>query len=322
MITAAIVNYNRAEYLGKCIEQFQKQKHLSEIIVVDDCSTDSSKEIADRYNVRWIQTKENSGDPWLPNNMIIEKVNTPYFYWLASDDWVSNDCFEVLYNHIVENESDYVYSAISVTNEQGDVKETWNLGHKQPDEMVYHIFNTGGSGFMPIVGLYRTEFMKEIGYIRSNGVESDVLNTLNYLKHNIKYQIVPIPLVYYRQHKKNNSKNIQKRVKRVVEIMKFIYYHFDERIYFPQVEWSVIKDITEFRPYMMGTVFYNLYKAYTASKLPPYLQCGLSQEELAQISQPFLDESEKFLQEALQKKGVYSKEIQNCLLAVNKIVTS
>ena len=316
MITAAIINYNCGQYLGKCIEQFQKQKHLSEIIIVDDCSTDNSKEIADKYGIKWLQTPKNSGDIELPIKMIIDYVKTPYFFYLASDDWVADDCFEILYTQITEYEKDLVSSSIVLTDENENILETWNIGHKSPEEMVFHIFNSGGSGCMNPVGLHRTEFMKKVGYIRYQGVLEDTLNTLNYLKNDIRYLFVPLPLLFYRQHKTNISRNISSRVERVTATMKFVYNNFDEKIYMPQIAWEQLNDIPHFKLFMMGRIFINLFEQFASNRLPAYLKCDLSSDELKKTAEPFLIEAQKFLQQA-NKNGDFQKEIEMSLDEVN-----
>lgn len=50
MLSVIIPNYNKAQYIGKCIESVLGQTYRDfEVIVVDDCSTDASPDIIRRY---------------------------------------------------------------------------------------------------------------------------------------------------------------------------------------------------------------------------------------------------------------------------------
>ena len=50
-LSVVIPNYNNSKFLSKCIESIIEQSYegLLEIIIVDDCSTDNSKEIIENY---------------------------------------------------------------------------------------------------------------------------------------------------------------------------------------------------------------------------------------------------------------------------------
>ena len=46
MLTCIVHNYNRDKYLHKCLESIllQETQYRFEVIVIDDCSTDNSKQ--------------------------------------------------------------------------------------------------------------------------------------------------------------------------------------------------------------------------------------------------------------------------------------
>lgn len=304
MITAVIMSYNRDKYLAQCIESFLPQKFLSDIIVVDDCSTDNSKAIAEKYNTKWFQTAKNNGDPAESFNIGIKKVKTKYFYIIAGDDWVEDDCFETLCPNMAGK--DYLSSSIYVTDEAGKVCETWNNHRKTPAEIVHHVFNTGGSGAMSTVGLYRTSFMKKVGYIKVNNIESDTLNVLNYLKNGLRYDIISKPLSFYRQHKENRSKNILNRVQKTIEILNFIHEYFNEEDYAPQYYWDKISNRKEFKEFLMARAYINIFNSYSANFIPPYLKNTLTQKEIAEITKPFLLQANNFLKKARQSGNEFT----------------
>src|SRR5215472_3180011 len=53
---------NGSHVLGRCIEALNSSTYLNfDVIVVDDCSTDTTPQIVERYGMRCIQTSRNMG---------------------------------------------------------------------------------------------------------------------------------------------------------------------------------------------------------------------------------------------------------------------
>lgn len=106
--------YNVEKYLCKCIESLVKQNFSdAEIILIDDCSTDKSLEIAESYqsvpNLRVISKDTNSGLSNTRNIGLIESSGK-YVLFLDSDDYVESDCLRNI-SKIIErnNEPDIIY---------------------------------------------------------------------------------------------------------------------------------------------------------------------------------------------------------------------
>ena len=77
-----VVNYNNEKYLNKCLDSIMNQTYKNfELIIVDDGSTDGSRDIINTYrkygNVT-IYFKENTGISDA-RNFAIKKVKTKYF---------------------------------------------------------------------------------------------------------------------------------------------------------------------------------------------------------------------------------------------------
>lgn len=65
-----VTNYNYGRFLGRCLRSLINQSidtSRYEVIVVDDCSDDDSREILKTFNksIRTIFLEKNSGSPWL-----------------------------------------------------------------------------------------------------------------------------------------------------------------------------------------------------------------------------------------------------------------
>jgi glycosyltransferase involved in cell wall biosynthesis len=86
-VSIVIPCYNYGRFLGDAIQSCLKQTEKpAEIIVVDDGSTDNTREIAQRYPVTYIY-QENAG-PGAARNRGIAHATQPYIVCLDADDWL------------------------------------------------------------------------------------------------------------------------------------------------------------------------------------------------------------------------------------------
>ena len=104
LITVVVPVYNVEEYLDKCIESIINQTYKNlEIILVDDGSPDKSGAICDEYakqdsRIKVIH-KENGGLSDA-RNVGIKRAAGKYITFVDSDDYISLDYVEYLYNLI------------------------------------------------------------------------------------------------------------------------------------------------------------------------------------------------------------------------------
>ena len=101
-VSVIVPVYNTEMYLEKCLSSLKNQtlKEM-EFIVIDDGSTDKSFEIMKKYakeDKRFrVYSKENEG-VGKTRNLGIELSKGKYVGFVDSDDFISNDYFEELYN--------------------------------------------------------------------------------------------------------------------------------------------------------------------------------------------------------------------------------
>ena len=92
-ITFVITNYNKKKYVSKCIDSILIQIDSEDlIIIVDDCSTDGSELVINKYlnhnNILFIKNKENKGVSY-SRNLGINHSKTDLITFVDSDDTVS-----------------------------------------------------------------------------------------------------------------------------------------------------------------------------------------------------------------------------------------
>jgi len=89
LISVIIPTYNRIKTLEKCINSVLKQTYNNfEIIICDDGSSDSSRDLVESYQdqrIIWIEG-EHSGLPSIPRNRALSQAKGEWIAFLDSDD--------------------------------------------------------------------------------------------------------------------------------------------------------------------------------------------------------------------------------------------
>ena len=93
LVTVIIPNYNHAKYLRQRIDTVLNQTYTSfEVIILDDCSTDNSKDIILSYKdnphiSNIVLNSENSGSTFKQWNKGFELAKGDYIWIAESDDY-------------------------------------------------------------------------------------------------------------------------------------------------------------------------------------------------------------------------------------------
>ncbi len=137
-ISVIVPVYNVEKYLPECIESIQKQtlKNL-EIILVDDGATDNSGEICDEYarqDNRIIVVHKKNGGLSDARNAGLEIATGELIGFVDSDDYIAENMYEVLYNNMLEHDSDIAIGDIVYVNEMGMPLTEQNQGSPIKDE--------------------------------------------------------------------------------------------------------------------------------------------------------------------------------------------
>ena len=110
LISVIVPVYKVEKYLERCIDSILAQTYQNlEVILVDDESPDSSGLICDRYakedeRIKVIH-KENAG-PGMARNAGLDICTGDFIMFVDSDDYLSVDAVQVLYERITMDDSD------------------------------------------------------------------------------------------------------------------------------------------------------------------------------------------------------------------------
>lgn len=141
-ISIIVPIYNGEKYLRRAIESIINQTlgfDNIELILIDDCSKDNSKNIileySDKYdNILPILLEKNSGCAGKPRNIGLSKATGKYIMFLDVDDCYLPNACEVLYNTISENNVDLVLANYYL-NSNGNIMKN-NICPKEYDSVI------------------------------------------------------------------------------------------------------------------------------------------------------------------------------------------
>lgn len=150
--------YNEETYLPYVIHSLRHQKYINRIIVLNDHSTDRSKEICLRYGLEVfdVPKKINERDTELSENLNfgLNEVKTPYVMKLDGDIQLSKNYIEKIINYFKSTRQSNIYSVGGLNLLTKPLWANINL-------LLFNIYPTGGAR------IYRTDILKKIGGFHS-----------------------------------------------------------------------------------------------------------------------------------------------------------
>jgi len=108
-VSVIVPNYNHSNYLNQRIDSIINQTYEDfELIILDDCSTDDSREVIDQYREHSkvsniVFNKVNSGTTFKQWQKGIELAKGEYIWIAESDDWCEPNLLKTLMNGFADN---------------------------------------------------------------------------------------------------------------------------------------------------------------------------------------------------------------------------
>ena len=125
LLSVITPTYNCANFIGETIESVQAQTYQQwEMIIVDDRSTDNTKEIVEEYvkaddRIKYTCLEENSGAA-VARTTAMELANGEYMAFLDSDDIWSEDKLEKQLSFMKEQDIAFSCTAYEQIDEKGE----------------------------------------------------------------------------------------------------------------------------------------------------------------------------------------------------------
>ena len=218
MISVIVPVYNVEKYLEECLDSIQNQTYSDiEVILVNDGSTDKSKEICGKYckqdNRFQLLNQENQGLSAARNSGVAASTGE-FIAFVDSDDIILPNYLETLM-HYMREDVDIVESQFTISKEEflaESYKELTILfeGNSQEAVKIFpkHVLNVNA-----VIKLYRRPIVEAVPYI-DGVIFEDVYSGIGMLKYIRKMIKIDYVGYYYRvrlgsiMHREFSPKNL------------------------------------------------------------------------------------------------------------------
>ena len=240
-ISVIVPMYNAEKYLKLCIDSILSQTFKDfELILIDDCSTDKTLEIAKSFDdsrIKILQNKKNLGSPGLTRNVGIDAAQGDYIYFCDNDDALLPKALENLYN-AAENNFDIVNTTrwyIAKNPEFQTLNGVEARAMKFPaaspvsEDLKTRIrqeFLQTRIHIAPWLFLYRRKFLIENDIKFPEEVAEDVFFNFGAVCATSKIIKIDIPFYIYRKYQNsttNNPVRLQKDISCLPALIEYVY---------------------------------------------------------------------------------------------------
>ncbi len=215
--------YNVAPYLARCIKSVLGQSFWDyELILVNDGSTDRSPEICNSFGSRdqriRVIHKENGGLS-SARNAGFEMARGQYIWWVDSDDWITHNALEILYQASLQKNADVIkFNHIRVAQDalehRSIVKPGFYSEKNQINEMLRTaLTQTSKFGLSAWANIYRRDFLQnhQLTFTSERIVCSeDYLFNLKVLLLAERIAVIADPLYMYEQREGSLTQRYKK----------------------------------------------------------------------------------------------------------------
>jgi glycosyltransferase involved in cell wall biosynthesis len=240
LVSIITPSYNCAQFVAETIEAILAQSYTNwELLITDDCSSDNSCEIIQRYadndpRIKLLRLEKNSGAGVARNNSI-SAANGRFIAFCDSDDrWTSNKLERQL-SFMVDNNYGLTYTSYVATDEQGK-----QCGYvKCPKKITYRkVLQSNGIGCL--TAIYDAEKIGKF-YMPLIRKRQDWCLWIDIIKHIGAAHGLQEPLALYRKRAGSISSN-------KLNLLRYNY--------------AVYKDVLGYSSVMSALLLYGYYLPY------------------------------------------------------------
>lgn len=211
-ISIIVPVYNVEQYIEECIVSLIQQTYTNtEIILVDDGSTDGSGAICDKYSTeddRILVIHKQNGGLSSARNSGIEAARGKYIIFVDSDDyWIDSNSLKHLVTLAENYDADVVRGEYVSINEKGEKIQTITRNKagvdlKLLDSASFYIHAIAGENFS-VLFLFRKESIGQLRFDENLKIQEDIDFNIKYFA--LERKCVYTPKVFYVYRKRANS---------------------------------------------------------------------------------------------------------------------
>lgn len=263
MVSVIVPIYNVEEYLEECLESIRQQTFTEiEVILVNDGSTDGSRQICERYcekdNRFKLINQENQGQSVARNRGVKESIGQ-FIMFVDSDDVINTNVLEVLLPYM-KTDVDIVECRLTINKEELNLTKPSTIAFEgNSKEAILNCIAIKEVKFCAFTKLYRRKIVEKIPFLEGY-IYEDVFTGINYLKYIRKIIVVDFIGYYYRIRPNSTmTKPFNEKDLDIFPIGKKLIESFDDNEYL--------------LPYIGYFIFYlslSHYQRDGITKLSPY----------------------------------------------------
>ena len=231
-ISVIIPIYNVEQYLEECLNSVIEQTFKDiEIILVDDGSTDRSSEIIRNFakrDKRVIFCSQTHQGVSVARNTGIRQAKGKYMLFVDSDDKIIQiDCLKILYQNVIETNSDLVLGNAAYWYPDGSVLSAFNRGVMNnisglPGEICFERLMEN-LAFPPLVYLFfvkRELIIDNKLFFKRNIIHEDELWCVKTMFYSRRVSLIDLNYYLYRQREGSimHSNNNVFRIKSILTV--------------------------------------------------------------------------------------------------------
>lgn len=210
LVSIIVPIYNTELYLQDCLDSIAAQTYENiEVILINDGSTDRSKEIAEsvcKKDARFKLTNQNNSGVASARQLGLEKACGQFIIHCDSDDLMTKKAIDYLYTSIIKNKSDISVGSYIQQDEMGEKV----IKHCSLDKDAFIKSTLTGEYFGSLCNkLIRADVCKDISFEKNINYREDVLFLLKVLrKENVTISITNEVVYFYRKVHNSYTNNI------------------------------------------------------------------------------------------------------------------
>lgn len=240
-VSVVVPMYNSAKFLDVTITSILQQTFKDfELILVDDCSTDKTLDIAKSFRddrIKILQTEKNLGYPGATRNIGLKAATCEYIFFMDHDDIILPYAFERLVKvadttnaDVITTTSWYICPDLSSVENMGDTKlSTIRLKFPAPvsENVKVRLWNEmvlEGMHVAPWCYFYRRKFLISNNIRFPAEVAEDVFFTVDVLFLTSNVVKVDFPFYIWRKFDSSASHDVSRAYKNIQSMLKLCDY--------------------------------------------------------------------------------------------------
>lgn len=198
-LTVIIPAYNEERTVLETIQSLTRQTHRpKKIIVVDDCSTDHTGDVAHRAGVTVIRPVTNTGSKAGAQNVALKTVRTAFTMALDADTILAPDAIEKL-SRAFRNKEVAAASGFVIPRY---IKSVWERGRYIEYLLAFTYYKAIQEYFgKPLIAsgcfsMYRTDILRKLGGWNTRTMAEDMDLTWTFYEHGLRVHFMPSAVCY------------------------------------------------------------------------------------------------------------------------------